>query len=160
MKLRLRLPLSTLLLLFPGLSSSSSDNPDSRGIQILNESGRRIDIHWIHPNTNELVLQSTPDVLAGASFALNSFVSHAFQVRELPGKKSGVCEGSEGECRVDYFTVNENQDQGEFRFGCLFDRFMKLFFCVIINFSTILARIFVFFCHFFKTLAGSLRFFY
>jgi hypothetical protein len=59
------------------------------------------------------VLQSTPDVLAGASFALNSFVSHSFQVRELPGKKSGVCEGDGGTCRVDYFSVNENHDQGE-----------------------------------------------
>ena len=60
-----------------------------------------------------MVLQSTPDIMAGASFALNSFVTHSFQVRELPGKKSGVCEGTEGECRVDYFTVNENTDQGE-----------------------------------------------
>ena len=51
--------------------------------------------------------------MAGASFALNSFVTHSFQVRELAGKKSGVCEGTEGECRVDYFTVNENTDQGE-----------------------------------------------
>lgn len=91
----------------------ASDSPDARNIQILNESGRRVDVHWIHPQTQEMVLQSTPDIMAGASFALNSFVTHSFQVRELPGKKSGVCEGTEGECRVDYFTVNENTDQGE-----------------------------------------------
>ena len=41
-------------------------------------------------------------------------MSHSFLVREMPGKKTGECEGSEGECRVDYFSVNENHDQGEF----------------------------------------------
>ena len=40
-------------------------------------------------------------------------MTHSFLVRELPGKKTGECEGSEGECRVDYFSVNENHDQGE-----------------------------------------------
>ena len=58
-------------------------------------------------------------MLAGASFNLNSYVSHSFLVRELPGKKSEVCEGSGGECRVDYFTVNENRDQGELLFFML-----------------------------------------
>jgi len=115
MLLRLLTTTTSLFLLFGGLFlvTSSTESPDARSIQILNESGRRIDIHWIHPQTEELVLQSTPDVLAGASFALNSFVSHSFQVRELPGKKSGVCEGDGGTCRVDYFSVNENHDQGE-----------------------------------------------
>ena len=106
------LRLLTSLLL---LGATTADSPDARSIQILNESGRRVDISWIHPQTEELVLQSTPDVLAGASFSLNSFVTHSFLVRELPGKKSGECEGSEGECRVDYFSVNENHDQGEWR---------------------------------------------
>ena len=107
--------LTSLLLLTSAITvvTASSESPDARSIQILNESGRRVDISWIHPQTEELVLQSTPDVLAGASFSLNSFVTHSFLVRELPGKKSGECEGSEGECRVDYFSVNENQDQGE-----------------------------------------------
>ena len=105
--------LLTSLLLTTAITVVTSESPDARSIQILNESGRRVDISWIHPQTEELVLQSTPDVLAGASFSLNSFVTHSFLVRELPGKKSGECEGSEGECRVDYFSVNENQDQGE-----------------------------------------------
>lgn len=109
----IRLLTSLLLTSAITVVTASSESPDARSIQILNESGRRVDISWIHPQTEELVLQSTPDVLAGASFSLNSFVSHSFLVRELPGKKSGECEGSEGECRVDYFSVNENQDQGE-----------------------------------------------
>jgi hypothetical protein len=110
------LRLLTTLTALIGSSVMASDSPDARSIQILNESGRRVDIHWIHPQTQEMVLQSTPDIMAGASFALNSFVTHSFQVRELPGKKSGVCEGTEGECRIDYFTVNENTDQGEIYF--------------------------------------------
>jgi hypothetical protein len=115
--LRLLATTSSLLLLggayFFSLATAESQSPDARNIQILNESGRRVDIHWIHPQTDELVLQSTPDILAGASFALNSFASHSFQVRELPAKKTGECEGSGGECRVDHFSVNENHDQGE-----------------------------------------------
>ena len=108
----IRLLTTTLTLLL--FLRASTESPDARSIQILNESGRRVDVSWIHPETEELVLQSTPDVLAGASFSLNSFVSHSFLVREMPGKKTGECEGSEGECRVDYFSVNENHDQGEF----------------------------------------------
>ena len=107
----IRLLTTTLTLLL--FLRASTESPDARSIQILNESGRRVDVSWIHPETEELVLQSTPDVLAGASFSLNSFVSHSFLVREMPGKKTGECEGSEGECRVDYFSVNENHDQGE-----------------------------------------------
>mmetsp|Transcript_17882 Transcript_17882/g.35948 ORF Transcript_17882/g.35948 Transcript_17882/m.35948 type:complete len:131 (+) Transcript_17882:136-528(+) len=108
----IRLLTTTITLLL--FLRASTESPDARSIQILNESGRRVDVSWIHPQTEELVLQSTPDVLAGASFSLNSFVSHSFLVREMPGKKTGECEGSEGECRVDYFSVNENHDQGEF----------------------------------------------
>ena len=111
--------LTTLTALIGSTVVMASDSPDARNIQILNESGRRVDIHWIHPQTQEMVLQSTPDIMAGASFALNSFVTHSFQVRELAGKKSGVCEGTEGECRVDYFTVNENTDQGEIYFDII-----------------------------------------
>eukprot|EP00970_Alexandrium_tamarense_P013538 scaffold3489_cov255-Alexandrium_tamarense.AAC.2 len=58
-----------------------------------------------------MVLQSTPDILAGATFALNSYVGHAFEVRELPAKKTAVCGGEGDVCRVDHFTVNENSDQ-------------------------------------------------
>ena len=61
------------------LAQSSTE----RNIHIMNESGRRVEVHWIHPDTGELVLQSTPDILNGASFSLNSFVGHSFEVNEL-----------------------------------------------------------------------------
>ena len=106
----LLLPL--LLLLFTATITAANDT--SRSIQIMNECSRRVEVHWIHPDTGEMVLQSTPDILHGASFALNSFVGHTFQVRELAAKKTGLCGGEDETCRVDHFTVNANQDQGEF----------------------------------------------
>mmetsp|Transcript_6293 Transcript_6293/g.10929 ORF Transcript_6293/g.10929 Transcript_6293/m.10929 type:complete len:462 (+) Transcript_6293:254-1639(+) len=101
-----------LLLLVLQLSSTITNAAQvARSIQIMNESGRRVDVHWINPDTKEMVLQSTPDILNGASQDLNSYVGHTFEVRELAAKKSGVCAGEDETCRVDHFTVNKNQDQ-------------------------------------------------
>lgn len=102
-----------LLLLPPAAFAKQVD----RTITILNESGHRVEIHWVAPNTGERVLQTTPHLFHGASFNLNSYVSHHFEVRELPNSKTGLCGDSEdtndnhGSCRVGYFTVNENEDQ-------------------------------------------------
>ena len=60
-----------------------------------------------------MVLQTNPDILAGASQSLSSYVGHTFEVRELPAKKSGVCAGEGEVCRVDHFTVSANHDQSE-----------------------------------------------
>ena len=109
--MNLLLLLLLLLQLTPHLTNAVDT---ARSITIMNESGRRVDIHWVHPDTGEMVLQSDPDVLNGASMDLNSYVSHTFQVRELPAKKTGVCAGEDEVCRVDHFTVNSNQDQSEF----------------------------------------------
>lgn len=99
------------LFLLTAILHVSAQVDSARSITIMNESGRRVVIHWVHPDTGEMVLQSEPDVLNGASMDLNSYVGHTFEVRELPAKKSGVC-GGEGEvCRVDHFTVNTNSDQ-------------------------------------------------
>ena len=92
----------------------------SRTISIMNESGRRVAIYWMNPDDDELMLQSDPDILHGASFDLNSYVGHQFEVRELPKKRTNECGGSSGKggredkvCGVDYFTVSDNHDQGE-----------------------------------------------
>eukprot|EP00956_Cyclotella_meneghiniana_P031110 scaffold80705_cov74-Cyclotella_meneghiniana.AAC.1 len=58
-----------------------------------------------------MVLMSSPDILAGATFPLSSFVGHSFQIRELPGKHTGVCQGEDEVCRIASFTVNKNSDQ-------------------------------------------------
>jgi len=102
-------------LICPALAVRYSGKPD-RQINIVNESGVKIQIHWINPDTDELILQSDPFMHIGASFPLNSFVGHEFQVTELPGK-GGVCKGDSEpttttpECLVNYFAVNENHEQ-------------------------------------------------
>ncbi|KAL3808167.1 hypothetical protein ACHAXA_009854 [Cyclostephanos tholiformis] len=101
--------LFSLIIRLTSLLVLAADVP--RTITIMNESGRRVEIYWISPDDGELVLQSDPDILDGTSLELNSFVGHSFEVRELPGKKSGVCDGEGQTCRVDYFTVNPNNDQ-------------------------------------------------
>ena len=56
---------------------------------------------------------STPHILSGADFALNSYMGHEFEVRELPSSKSGVCtQRSEDQtCGNGLFAVSENNDQ-------------------------------------------------
>lgn len=80
-----------------------------RHIQIINSSGHRVEIFWVHPQTSELVKQTDPHVHDGATFELNSFVGHTFQVIELASSKTGAC--IENECKTNYFTVSENDDQ-------------------------------------------------
>jgi hypothetical protein len=99
----------TQFLLALWASSVTSANTD-RKLAIQNDSKSKVEIYWIHPSTGETMLQSDPFVYSGASFNLNSFVSHAFEAREIPGK-NGTCAGAEMECRVGYFTVNSNDGQ-------------------------------------------------
>ena len=114
MKNNMRL-LQQILFLFQIISTHLSLGEQiARSITMMNEGGRRVDIHWVHPDTGEMVLQSNPDLLNGASMELNSYVGHTFQVRELPAKKTGVCAGEDETCRIDHFTVNSNHDQGKF----------------------------------------------
>ncbi len=108
------LPLLLLLMRGGPVDVVGAANQQGRSINIINESGRRVEIHWINPDDGSFVLQSTPDILNGASMSLNSFVGHRFQVRELPAKKTGVCAGEDQTCRIDHFTVNSNNDQSEF----------------------------------------------
>mmetsp|Transcript_15312 Transcript_15312/g.18632 ORF Transcript_15312/g.18632 Transcript_15312/m.18632 type:complete len:485 (+) Transcript_15312:173-1627(+) len=81
-----------------------------RSIQIQNESGSKVEIYWINPDTKEGLLQSHPHVYQGATLSLNSFVTHAFEAREVPNK-AGKCAGENKTCRIGYFAVNENDDQ-------------------------------------------------
>lgn len=95
------------------VAAATPSNPMARSINIMNESGRRVEVHWINPDDGSMVLQSTPDVLNGASLSLNSYAGHNFEVRELPAKKTMECAGEEKQCRIDRFTVKSTQDQGE-----------------------------------------------
>jgi hypothetical protein len=81
-----------------------------RKISIFNNSGTKIEVYWIHPQTKQTLLQSDPFIYNGATFNLNSFVDHSFEAREMAGK-SGKCGGKDHVCRVAYFAVNDNEDQ-------------------------------------------------
>lgn len=88
-----------------------------REFTVFNESGCRVEVNWINPDTNARILQSSPFVYAGASFNLNSYVGHRFEAKELPSTKTGNCKnGAEGPadpklCGIAFFTVNSNFDQ-------------------------------------------------
>lgn len=106
---------SILSLLIVSLISASFTFTQVRGeaprsISIHNTSGGRVEVHWIHPQTKERILQSNPYIYNGATFNLNSYVSHSFEAREIPGK-TGKCAGENQTCRVGYFAVNENDEQ-------------------------------------------------
>lgn len=85
-----------------------------RPIKILNESGSKVEIYWVHPQTGALSIMSTPNVLNGASFNLNSFIGHEFEIRELPSSKTGTCKGEEQTCRTNYLAVTENSEQSKY----------------------------------------------
>ena len=102
--------LRTLLVLLFLKIVSSVQIP--RPITIRNESGRRASVSWVSPDDGSLHLMSTPDIVSGADFDLKSFVTHKFEVKELPSKSTGECL-TPGKCRVEYFIVSDNLDQGE-----------------------------------------------
>ena len=124
-----------LLLLLQLTTRVVRADDESRSISIVNESGHRVQVHWIDPDDGELVPQIEPDLLNGASFNLNSYVGHNFEVRELPAKKTGVCAGEDQNCGVDYFTVNSNHDQGESRTSIICHQVV----CRGVNFGVIMS---------------------
>jgi hypothetical protein len=83
-----------------------------RQVKILNESGSKVEIYWVHPQTRVTTLMSTPLVLNGASFPIDSYVGHEFEVRELPSAR-GVCRSQDQICGSTIFAVSNNDDQGE-----------------------------------------------
>jgi len=100
--------LRTLLVLLFLKIVSSVQIP--RPITIRNECGRRASVSWVSPDDGSLHLMSTPDIVSGADFDLKSFVTHKFEVKELPSKSTGECV-TPGKCRVEYFIVSDNLDQ-------------------------------------------------
>jgi hypothetical protein len=84
---------------------------DKRSIQMLNDSGFKVEVYWIHPVTKEASLMSSNGVLAGATFPLQTFVGHEFEMREVPSEKTGACTSPDQTCRNTFFTITENDDQ-------------------------------------------------
>ena len=104
-----------------------SVNPQSRDIRIINEAGFKVEIFWINRWKNdELVLNSEDGIFHGAESQINSYVTHEFEVHEVPNKKLGRCKGPGNTCRKGYFQVNENDEQCRCYKLALFDCRMSL----------------------------------
>ena len=90
-------------------------NPQSRSIRVMNKSGVRIDIFWIHPTTRELAPSHTEGdgVMYGGESGISSYIGHEFEIVELPSKKTKKC--AQKECQKAYFAVNTNEDQCRYK---------------------------------------------
>lgn len=81
----------------------------SRKIELVNESGKKLVVEWIHPQTGESHTLSA-DFNDGAKTVLDTFVNHTFAIHEPTTSPScGAIAGND--CGVQYFTVSENNDQ-------------------------------------------------
>jgi len=101
-----------LLSVFLVSAGPTTNKSTSRGIKIMNSSGARVEVYWVNPDTRDTVLMSNPNIANGGDFALNSFVGHEFEVRELPSVKTGLCDLSDDQtCLNGYFVVSGNDDQ-------------------------------------------------
>jgi hypothetical protein len=104
--------LSYLVLAVPTLASKGS----GRDVRVVNEAGFKCDIFWINRWKNdELVKNSEEGIFHGSETNIKSFLTHEFEVVEIPAKKTGLCRGEDNECRRGYFQVNEFHGQGTYK---------------------------------------------
>mmetsp|Transcript_11244 Transcript_11244/g.17380 ORF Transcript_11244/g.17380 Transcript_11244/m.17380 type:complete len:442 (+) Transcript_11244:127-1452(+) len=82
-----------------------------RSFIIVNDSGSRVESYWVHPQTDERILMSKPDILFGAEQNMDSFRTHKFEIREMPKSSTGKCVAEDGSCQSWYFVVNDNSGQ-------------------------------------------------
>lgn len=54
---------------------------------------------------------TTPDIMNGATFPLDSFVGHEFEVREVPATSTGLCKSEDQVCRTLLFSVSPGDEQ-------------------------------------------------
>jgi len=98
-----------VIFVFPGVMAV---NPDARELRIINEAGFKCNIYWINRwKHDELVLNSEEGVFHGGETQINSYISHEFEVQEVPSKKTGHCKGPNNACRKGHFQVNKNEEQ-------------------------------------------------
>lgn len=111
------------LAVFPSLVAGAAlgkrryEQPLQRTVLVKNQSGRRFDVFWIN-NVNPGVPESFVTQSEGAEgypyggeTSILSFIGHAFEIREMPSKKTHEC--LYGMCRRGRFKVNDQENQGE-----------------------------------------------
>ena len=86
-------------------------SPKSRTIEVSNQSGKRLVVEWVNPDTGDMVTMDN-DFVNGAKTRFDSYVNHTFAIHE----NADSCRvGKGGECEVRFITVNENSEQGKFK---------------------------------------------
>jgi len=84
-------------------------------LRFRNESDEYISIHWVDPRTQATALIKG-DIEPGLTFNFNSYLTHSFEVWQLPNPDSGLCGGEEKadeqSCKINYFQVTEAPEQG------------------------------------------------
>jgi hypothetical protein len=96
-----------------GAPAPLTNKSTTRSIKVINESGSKVEVSWVHPQTREGYLMTEPNILNGAVFTLNSFIGHEFEARELPSEKTGHCKSRDKICKKTNFAVSANSDQGK-----------------------------------------------
>jgi hypothetical protein len=95
--------------------------PNQRNIVLYNQSGRRVDAFWINrshePNTYHSNSDNGEGYPFGAQQAINSYIGHEFEIREMPSKKTGACQDPDN-CRKGLFQVNDQEGQSKY---CMYE---------------------------------------
>jgi hypothetical protein len=85
---------------------------EGRKFRVMNDSSSRMEVSWVHPQTNEKIKMTDEAVVPGAEFAMDSFVGHEFELLEIPSVKTGVCSKAPNqECRKALVKVSTNDNQ-------------------------------------------------
>ena len=95
---------------------------ESVTLKLRNESGEKLIVNWIHPSTHDAVLMDY--VEPNRTYTVNSFVSHRFQILQVPDEESGVCGGGGGDdendvevdtgdqtCKMATFQISQRSEQ-------------------------------------------------
>lgn len=100
-----------LLLLVLGVLHCSLAADLSRAVDIVNDSGHKLQVYWVRPENGEAVPYSA--INSGAEAMINSYVNHTFMIRD----ETDDCGGDEN-CHVNYVTVTEeNKRQRKYKHG-------------------------------------------
>ncbi|KAG7350959.1 prolyl 4-hydroxylase alpha subunit [Nitzschia inconspicua] len=112
----------TRILLFivslTALSRVVSAAQENVNIKIRNESGHRVILNWVHPQTKETVVMREMEPDPQRQFIINSFVHHKFQLWQAPDEETGSCGGDEDDgtdgdqtCKTSFFQVTQPEEQ-------------------------------------------------
>ena len=89
-------------------------SPNARKMIFVNRSGRRIDVFWVNRSTNPVSYVSNSEkgegFPYGATQAIDSYIGHEFEIREMPSRITGQCKIPEN-CQTALVQVNDQEGQ-------------------------------------------------